>query len=75
MKKKVIVTLILLSGCASTVEQQFKQAVANNLSMIAQAHNKIANCLLQSGEDYKKVVPCIKATPVPTPTPVITPSK
>ncbi len=74
--KKLLLTLILLSGCSQlqpngkpmpTTDEKV-QLLGQTLIQLASKHNRIVNCIESAGNSFKKVSPCLKATPAPVET-------
>lgn len=74
--RKIILITLLLSGCSTlttepvlTVEQ--RQAIAQALAQLYTNDNVILKCINDAGNDFKKVGPCMRRTPTPTPVPTV----
>lgn len=65
--------VILISGCSQldTKVQQIADIGNTNAQILASAYNKLSKCTVDAHGDFKKVEPCLKATPAPTPIPAI----
>lgn len=65
MKNLILVpATVLISACSAT-QEEVNALVQQNIIMLAEAHNKVVTCIVDNEKDFKKVSPCLVATPTP----------
>lgn len=79
MRRKLML-LVLLTGCAATEgikPESFTYTAPDGKTqtvsigavtqMLVQGTDKLVDCIFAAKGDFKKVVPCLRATPTPVP--------